>query len=576
MRKLLALIENRPALAAFLLPFLAAAAAFSPTLWFSLVWDDAAVYAQQVPYFPTLASAFRAPTNIPNFNNMFYRPGVVLTYLLDDWLNRLFFGASLANPTLTAPIPHAFTALAHATVAGLVGLLAYRLFASRKNALFAALAAGLAFALHAAHLDSVAIASGRSDVLAALFVVAGALALLKWRDGANPAFLALSALCVFCGLLMKEVAVSALLLYPALWLLGNREAVTRENAQAKRLGVTLAALFAAASAYFALRYNLGNLPMKGAIPFSPDAVMNAAVAIAFYLWKTFFPWPNHLFILEPFIDRYLALAICLAFAAAVALLYWKAKADRVLIALALIWYFGALAPSFGPVLLKVFRSATAERYLYLPSAGACIAFGAVFTRLSWSRQKMIAAAGTVLAALLALTLFALPVYSRDLNFWKVAASQQCSREFALVWTSLGDIHQREGNFAEALEAYGKAGSPGIKTDIIITRVSANGYAETRMKMAEKALAARDLQGAYQNAQDAVGIFEEYPLKSIDEPRWRKNLGRAYFVLYKAKRALGADDRALLTASLQSLSEAIRMRNSDQEALNLYVEVSGAR
>ncbi|MBI1853283.1 MAG: glycosyltransferase family 39 protein [Planctomycetes bacterium] len=95
---------------------------------------------------------------------------------------------------------HVTNLLLHALATGLVFAVARRVMPR------AALASALLFALHPAHTESVAWIAGRKDVLATVFVLAGFLSFLRWRERGGNRWLAWLAAAFVAGVLSKEVA----------------------------------------------------------------------------------------------------------------------------------------------------------------------------------------------------------------------------------------------------------------------------------------------------------------------------------------------------------------------------------
>ena len=89
--------------------------------------------------------------------NDYYRPVVYLSY----WFDRVLGGESPG-------IGHLSNLMFHAAAALLVGALAARLLRDDVGGL----AAGLVFATHPVHVESIAWVAGRSDVLCAIFTSA--------------------------------------------------------------------------------------------------------------------------------------------------------------------------------------------------------------------------------------------------------------------------------------------------------------------------------------------------------------------------------------------------------------------
>ena len=173
-------------LGAAALVFLAAFLAHANSITPSFHWEDETIVSENVH--------IRTLKNIPHF----FRPGYVNVYESGQG-NRY-------RPlrTVTLALDYAFwksdprgyhltNVLLHAAVAALVWLLCLLVSGSP----FAALAAGLLFALHPVHVESIAWVKNRSDILCSLFYLS-----------------ALSAFAAFLGARSRAVYALSLLLLP--------------------------------------------------------------------------------------------------------------------------------------------------------------------------------------------------------------------------------------------------------------------------------------------------------------------------------------------------------------------------
>jgi len=152
-----------------LLVLAVALATFIRALGNGFVWDDKVILSKQLSAFPTLAQVFFPPANIPQYSPFYYRPMVVLTYLVDGTLG----GGS--------PLPfHATPILLHALAACLALLLFLRLLG--PNATAAATVGALAFAVHPAHTEVAAWMAGRGDAIATVGVLVALLAWGRWLE----------------------------------------------------------------------------------------------------------------------------------------------------------------------------------------------------------------------------------------------------------------------------------------------------------------------------------------------------------------------------------------------------------
>jgi hypothetical protein len=143
-----------PRSATFLFPLVAAIAAFltyANSLSNGFVWDDPIILSRQLPVFDSVWTVLLPPRGIPQYSPDYYRPITTASFLVD----RAVGGE--------APFAfHLSVVLAHAVTSALVCLFALRLFGPAGIAAAAALFAGLLFAVHPIHTESVSWAAGRS------------------------------------------------------------------------------------------------------------------------------------------------------------------------------------------------------------------------------------------------------------------------------------------------------------------------------------------------------------------------------------------------------------------------------
>lgn len=298
---------------------------------------------------------------------LYYRPLVMVTFLigkywhgLDPWLMHL------ENVLL-----HLFNALT-------VFFICRETLQKERDSSYLPLVAALCFALHPINTESVNWISGRTDLLAAAFVLPSALLLLKYRSGAHWCTLALSLLAFLLGMLSKEVSLAFL---PG-FLLIFRAASQRDADTPSRSGFSSllrqnlyisAAALAALGAFFLLRFfafssNYSRIGMTLRAIFI-DPVHSSTVALrafGFYLKKLYLPLPLNFAIVE--VDP---LYEILAMVLLPLCLYIVTRRNR---AAAL---FGAgiflLAPSFLIAFNQVAWTPYAERYVYLSSGFLVVA-----------------------------------------------------------------------------------------------------------------------------------------------------------------------------------------------------------
>ena len=207
----------------WLLPFLTVLALYSPMRHAGFVWDDAGIFGGWLAEFDSvedyLAASWIAERGAPTratARQHFY-PLARMSLKLDEWISD-----ALVDPErprldpVRARVPHATTVLVHAFDSLLVTLLAWQLLGGLGLRAQGALAAGMIFAVHPIHAESVCFIIGRTDSLATLFLIPAVLCGLRYRERGERSALVAAPLCFLLALLCKEVAATQLLLLPLL------------------------------------------------------------------------------------------------------------------------------------------------------------------------------------------------------------------------------------------------------------------------------------------------------------------------------------------------------------------------
>lgn len=308
------------------------AALYGATLGYDLVWDDRlTAVAGAEPHRPPALS--------------YARPLVMWSFALD----RALFGGAAWGFHLT-------NLVAHAAVAWLVGALAAALGAGAG----VALASSLLFAAHPVQTEAVTYVSGRTDVLCALWALAGLLVWRRARRWADPWALGSSA-AFLAALLCKEVAV----LIPLVLLVRGSHpsrAMTPRPVLPLAVAVVWLAWFVAAS--------------PAAVSAAGLRARLPAIAVMALDYARLLAWPAGLH-LERFVPvagwspaaaagAWLGVALL---ALALVLLARRAAGGAVLLALAMAAYapVSGVVPVYPAVASRVLFAA--EHFLYLPLAG---------------------------------------------------------------------------------------------------------------------------------------------------------------------------------------------------------------
>lgn len=377
-----------------------------------------------------------------------YRPLTMLSYVANARVDR---GANAF---------HAVNVALHVLVAVAFYALAARLVAARGAAWIAA----ALFAVHPIHTEAVTGIVGRAELLAALCSLLALLALARGlgAGAASRRWLALSVAAFAAGLLCKESAFTTIALVLVVhWRLAPADGWRR------RIAVMLPYALVGA-AYLGLRLAVVGalgLPAPPGFLDNPLAHVDTATrlrtALA-VLWDylAMLIAPIHLsadysFSQVPLVaswaDPRAWIAAAVLAGAAAAALAPRRRRPELLIALALFVIPLALTAN----ILFPIGTIKAERLLYLPSTGACLAAGWLLLRL-WQRRPR--AAAVVIVALVAL--FAARTWIRNQD-WRdegtlYAAAVRIAPDSAKAHHNLAVARQRAGAYDEALAHYRQA------------------------------------------------------------------------------------------------------------------------
>ena len=372
-----------------------------------------------------------------------YRPLTFITYMANHTVSAAPFGYHLVNVLL------------HALVTLAVFLLALRLL----DSLVAATVAAALFAVHPVHTEAVSNIVGRAELLAALLVLTCLLAelqALRARAAAATGWQVLAALAFAAGVLAKESAFTAVgLIAVVVWWSDPSRSVAR-TARA------IAPFVAVAIGYLALRVavvgSLG-LPTPPPLIDNPLAHVGAASRVATAMvvlldYGSLLMLPLHLaadysynaipVVTSPLDSRFLLAALV-----AVATLGLAVVAARRTPVLLLAALFIAIPLAVTSNVVFPIGTIKAERLLYLPSVGWCLAFGWLAAAAARShRQVALAAVAALLLAFAARTWARNPAWSD--NFILFTAAVQSEPESAKAHYNLGIAYDTRGDFDNAM------------------------------------------------------------------------------------------------------------------------------
>ncbi len=379
----------------------------------------------------------------------YYRPLVNLSYRLD-------YGVWKDNPLgyhLTNIIIH-----------GLVSVLVFLCLLTWLKKYRTAAAAGLIFALHPAHTQSVSWISGRTDLLSSLFVLLAVYFYLRAqeRDGKwNWKWFGLSLTAFLPALLCKEVAVTALVLI-ALLDFGKATKI-KAMFQARRI-FAYAGWIGIILIYFLIRlkvlgflvgYQAGS-PVEWYYRNLNDLSRLATVfkVYGYYLQTLLAPihlsFESKMPVSGSWLDPYLAAsATAVLLLSGVGIISLKYFPE---LAVAVFWFLVTLLP-----VSNIFpgRELAMEHLLYLPSVGFCLGAALALEYLDQgigrSRNLIRACLGIILAGFLALTGIRQAVWKDEVSFWKDAAIKAPLKR--RPWYNLGGRLKDRGDEGFALRCW---------------------------------------------------------------------------------------------------------------------------
>jgi len=319
------------------------------------------------------------------------------------------------------------------------------------------------------HVESVAWAAERKDVLSAFFGFLSLLAYIRYAKAAYPSwkqFVPVT-LSLALALMAKPMFVTwpFVMLLLDYWPLERLE--WRPGDNLKRLARGLAPLvrekipiFVLAAASIAITYVAQS--RGGAVRQFTDApfslrIANALVSYARYIVSLF--WPSRLGVYYPFSPEGIPpweVAASLALVAVVTIVVIRATEGRRYLITGWAWYLGTLIPVIG--LVQVGGQAMADRYSYIPSIG-------LFVIVVWGvgdliGQRRLQYRAIALVAVLWLTILGSLAYVQ-VGFWRDSITLfrhtlLVAPDNLVVHYNLAHALGKQGNLNEAIEHFGEA------------------------------------------------------------------------------------------------------------------------
>ncbi len=324
----------------------------------------------------------------------------------------------------------------------------------RKGAVSAASLTALLFGLHPIHVEAVAWATERKDMLCGLFFLLSLLAYLGYvsAKGKKPFQYAASLGCFLLSLMAKPMAVTLPLVFLLLdaWPL-------------KRLRLGWAKVFLEKTPFFLLSILSGWLAVAGqtqmeALPSLqqlslPYRLMNACHSLIFYLSEVFapvhlaafYPLPSEAQVYSP---GYIFSGMAVVLLSIVCFVY---RHKRPYLAVVWLFYMVTLTPVMG--LFQSGTQAAAVRYAYLPLLGFFFLIGSCVS-FTFSKYRLVLG---LLSLLLAVfmgfgTVRQIEVWRDSLSLWENAASVYPGISVK-IQLNLGESYAWAGRLDDALRAY---------------------------------------------------------------------------------------------------------------------------
>ncbi len=419
---------------AALIVVLAVALAYVQVLGGPFLWDDrllilgAPLVDRDASLGEYLRQPFWAGSNGPAVDS-YYRPFVTLSFALDHWLH----GSNAGGYHLTNLGLHVTCAL----------LLFVLIRKSGVRPITASLVAS-GWALQPRLAEAAAWISGRTDLIASMFVLGS---LLCWgrssrrRVGAG--------VLIAAGLFAKESAVAAV---PAVavieWMNQDHNVATRTKLVA--VGRALLPVFAAVCAALAARFRVVGVHVEGeALGFGRRAV-TVLDAVGTYVAMVLDPFRPRAVIGRPGAPTWWTVVLggCVLVAIAALAVHQRRHRWRPSTAVGFTLAAAALLPVLQIVPIPS-RTLTADRFLYLPTAGLVIALAPRLDRALALRRTAWLLASAALVSLGWSTARRAAVWSDEVAFWVQTYLETPSNNSAAA-TDLVGVLYRAGLYRDAL------------------------------------------------------------------------------------------------------------------------------
>lgn len=367
------------------------------------------------------------------------------------------------------------------------------------------------FAVHPLHVESVAWAAERKDVLSGFFWMLTMAAYVRYaeRPGIGRYILVIAAYTL--GLMAKPMLVTLPFVLLLLdwwplerygWLQKETAPPKYQKAAAARLIIEKIPLFILSAASCIITYTIqqssGAVTAIDVIPLDAR-IANALVSYIRYIGKLIYP--SGLCVLYPHPGRSLPFwqmaASLLILICITACVIYAARRRRYYLAVGWLWYLGTLVPVIG--LVQVGAQAMADRYTYLPSIGffIMVGYGAaeVFSKQYYRRIAAAILSASVLAALVLCTWIQVRYWQNSLTIFERAIA--VTKNNYKMHIELAGLLKDQNRFSEAINHYQQA-----------VEIAPND-AESHYRLGDLLRLQGDIDGAIEHYLFAVRIKPDY-------------------------------------------------------------------
>lgn len=371
----------------------------------------------------------------------YYRPLLEATFLLD----RFIFNCS-------ASFMHLTNMLLHTTNGVLVFLIVKEMMrrsGGSENSLVPLLSS-LLFVLHPVNTEAVNWISGRTDILAGMFVFLSFLVFLN-KGLENYLWPWISAFIYLMGLLSKEAALG---LIPLIGLFFVLKEGFIENISIRRRLALLIPFVVTTVIYFLMRTiasSYSDTAMAAAAKAAENGNLLTSISTAikvfgFYIKKLFIPLPLNFGIIE--INRTLYFWFGVITAAVALYLLLRKRTLSCFLFLSAILFF---LPAIPVAISRIAWTPLGERYLYISSFGVSALIVILITRLPWKKEFIYGSLVLLLAVAALITSNRNIIWQNNLTLYEDTVRK--SPTFVAARNEYGIALANRGRTAEALEQF---------------------------------------------------------------------------------------------------------------------------